>query len=726
MEKPMFYFGSCYLWTLMILSLTGMGMAVGLAVAVVPVIIFLLDRLRRPVQGKQKLKFFLAACAIVLAACTVFLLQTLLVYRPALEHAGEEVEGTFLVTEVLNDSSSGAHRCVLVVDGGEPVRKLRLSSDTYAPRVGDVFRGTLQMKALGEQNPAVARYYKSRGIYLGAISGGRIDADPLDETERRGDVSVPPVKLAWWTLRIRLTTLRETLTERIEEWLPPEESGVLEGMLVGDKTDISADTNAVFQKAGVLHLFAVSGFHVSLWTMLVYQIFLHFGAGRKTASGGAILFLFLFVALTGFPRSAVRAGIMLAVFFLSRLWVRSSEPLNALGIAVLVIVLPNPFYAGDTGVLLSYAATLGILSWYPPLSGALRQYLMERIFNYKLRKKVEAPLGVLLVSLCSFVFTLPVMVLTFGNVSLVTLLSNLLVSSSSSAAILLTGLGALAASVPGLSLLCPWCFLGAGVLARFMVSACTALAGLPFAYISLTGRGFGLGLTGALLVAVAGFVLYGSLQERGLIRMTALLSVIVLLGSVFAETALNRNVTHVVFPDVEGSCAVVIHRHAAAVIGCGSDEYGTEQALKDLFQREGVTKVSALVVPRETKTESGAVKAVREAFGPEVYLPPEQFAGPEEQVIDLWPDVALHLYRQERDYPSALLEVQGVRHLLLFRPTVRVEALPPEARSASVCYLRGKRSEGLKLPTSSYIIVSGESGEVDARVSKGRFRLYRR
>ena len=215
---------------------------------------------------------------------------------------------------------------------------------------GIVDDGGAKLKALGEQNPAVARYYKSRGLYLGATSSGRIDADPLDETEARGDVTVPPVRLAWWTLRIRLTTLRETLTGRIEEWLPPEEAGVLEGMLVGDKTDIGPDTNTAFQRAGVLHLFAVSGFHVSLWTMLVYKILLHFGAGRKTASGGAILFLFLFVALTGFPRSAVRAGIMLGVFFLSRMFVRSSEPLNALGVAVLVIVLPNPFYAGDTGV----------------------------------------------------------------------------------------------------------------------------------------------------------------------------------------------------------------------------------------------------------------------------------------------------------------------------------------------------------------------------------------
>ena len=136
-------------------------------------------------------------------------------------------------------------------------------------------RPGMQLKALGEQNPAVARYYKSRGLYLGATSSGRIDADPLDETEARGDVTVPPVRLAWWTLRIRLTTLRETLTGRIEEWLPPEEAGVLEGMLVGDKTDIGPDTNTAFQRAGVLHLFAVSGFHVSLWTMLVYKILLH-------------------------------------------------------------------------------------------------------------------------------------------------------------------------------------------------------------------------------------------------------------------------------------------------------------------------------------------------------------------------------------------------------------------------------------------------------------------
>ncbi len=725
MDKPMFYFGSAYLITLMVLSLTGVGMAIGMLTVAGAACIALLVIIRRPGQGKRKLKFFLAAGAVVIVGCIAFLLQTKLVYEPALTHAEEELEGTFVVSEVLSDSSTGAHRCVLLVEGREPVRKLRFSSSDYRPEVGAVFQGTLQLKALGEQDPAVARYYRSRGLYLAAVTDGRVDGEPMTESARRGGFSVSPIRLAYWSLRIHLNDLRSTFISSIEDRLPEEEAGVLVGMLVGDQSGIDSDTNESFRRAGVQHLFAVSGFHVSLWTMLLYRMFLHLGAGRKTSTGGALLFLFLFVALTGFPRSAVRAGLMLGIFFLSRMFVQSTDPLNALGVAVLCLVLPNPFYAADTGILLSYSATLGILSWYPPLSKQLREFLMQRIPNYKLRKRVEAPLGILLVSLSSFVFTLPVVLLTFENVSLMTLLSNLLVSSASSLAILMTGLGAVLSPLPLLSLLSPWCFLLAGLLARFMLSVCTTLGSLPFAYLSLVGPGFGLGFVGALLVAICGFVLYGSLQEQSLVRLTALLSVVLLLGSVFTDTALNRNVVQIFFPDVPGSCTVVVYRHAAAIIGTGSDAYSTEQSLQELFQREGVTEVTNLVLPRTTKTESGAADVVRNRYTPTYELAPEQFAGPARQTIHLWPEIDLELYLQDGEYPAALLRVCGVRTLLLFRPTVQVENLPVEAATAPVCYLRGKRLQSLKLPSSSYIIVSGESGEVEMRVSNNRFQLYR-
>ena len=725
MEKPMFYYGSAYLWTLMLIAFTGVGMAIGLLVAAAGALCWLLYRLRHVAQGREKRKFFLVAAGVVMVACIAFLVQTKVFYEPALEYAGGTVEGRFLVTEVLNDSSSGAHRCVLKPEGRGPTRKLRFSSSSYTPRVGDVFSAKLDLKLLGEPAPEVARYYKSRGLYLGATTKDRVTAEPFREAAEKGTLDPGPLRLAWWNLRIGLVSFREKLTGEIETWLGAEEASLLKGMLLGDKTDLSPETSTALKRAGVLHLFAVSGFHVSLWSMLWYKGVLRLGGSRKLSGGSALLFLFLFVALTGFSKSAIRAGIMLGVFFLGRMLVRSPEPLNSLGVAAFCVLLPNPFYAGDTGVLLSYFATLGILGLYPPVLRDVRGWLKEKVPNYKRRKRVEGALSLLLLSLATFVATLPVVTLSFGEVSLVTVLSNLLVSSAASAAIFLTGIGALFSPVALLKLLTPWCFLGGGLLAKGILFLCQQFSQWSFAYVSLTGKGFGLGLVAALLVGTAGFVLYGSSRDKGMVRVTALLAAIVLLTSVFTDTALSRDVPKVTFLNVSGTCIVLTYRHAAFVIGTGSDEYSSEEGVHRLLQREGISEVTALVVPRESKTESGALEVFRTSFSPRTLLEPSDLEKQNAGTLRLLPSVSLTLYREGQDIPAALLVVEKVPFLLLFRPSADRTVLPPEALQAPVCFCRGKAPDGLKSALSSYIIVSGETGEIEARVHNGRAQLYR-
>ncbi|MBO7689529.1 MAG: ComEC/Rec2 family competence protein [Clostridia bacterium] len=724
MEKPLFYLGSAWLWALMLIAFTGTPMAGVLGVLALGAAIWLLWLLRRTFQDREKLRFFLAAALMVLAACVFYLVQWNAVYRPALSHAGEKATGTYLVTEVLNDSPGGAHRCVVKVLEGGPVRRLRFSSSKYVPKVGDVFSAALQLSELGAGEPDIQRYYRSRGLYLGATTSGHVYADPLRERAARGEVDLSPPRLFVWRVYTGLAGFRDHRMEHLSDRLPEDLGAILRGMLVGDKTEIPSETNEMFRKAGILHLFAVSGFHTALWTMLFYKLLLRAGAGKRTAAFGAILFLLVFVMLTGLSRSAVRAGVMLGMFFLGRMVARTSEPLNTLGAAALCVVAPNPFYGGDAGVLLSYFATLGILSLYPPLLAALRKRLKERVHNYKLRKRLESPAALVLLTLSTFMATLPVVTLSFGNVSLAAFLSNLLVTFAAEAAILLAGSGALCSAVPGLSLMSPWCYLGAGMLARYLLAASGRLAALPLSYVSLTGRGFGLGLAAALLTATAGFVLYSTLQDPGMVRVTALLSAIVLLGSVLTEAALNREVIKVTFPDVSGTCAVVSYRHGAAVIGCGSDDYQTTTALNDLFQREGITRFSALVVPREQQTETGAMKAVLEEREPGFLLDPETVEEQHIETVWLAPQIALHLFHQNGDCCAGLLEADGVRFLLLFRPTVDLSALPPEARAAPVCFVRGNPPEGLKSGPSSYIIVSGETGELEARVRHGKLRLY--
>lgn len=726
MDKPFFYFGSAYLWTLMLIALTADGMAwVFLAGGVLAGIV-LLVRLRTQRTGTEKRKFFLLSALVVVLASAAFLLQLHLVYRPAMAQAGEEVMLDGYVTEVLSDSMTGAHRCVVRTLDGSPVRQVRFSSSHYRPAVGDSFRVKVTLKGPGEQSEEVRRYYRSRGLYLSAATTGRVDAVPLTERIGNGEVSWSPFREALVRLVLRIGQVREDMEAVVNEWLPDEYAAVLNGMLVGDTGELADGTRETFRRAGVMHLFAVSGFHTSLWAMLFFHFLLRCGAGRRTSSVLSILFLLFFVILTGFARSAVRAAVMMAVFFLCRLILRSPDPLGSLGMAVLCVLAPNPFYGGDAGVLLSYFATLGILSLYPPAAKAMRErFLKEKIHDYKRRKRLDNMFSLLLIAGSTFVMTLPVVALTFERVSLVLLVSNLLLTSAASTAIFLTGAGAVFGLLPGLSLLTPWCGLLAGCIARYILKVCGMLSALPFAYVTLTGKGFLLGLVAAILVALSGFVLYGSLPEPGLVRMTALLTVIVLLGSVLAETAMDRNVAKVIFADVEGTCIVVTHRHAAYLIGAGGDEYGTPLQVEDIFSRESVSTVPLVVVPRAKKTESGALEALRETWAPETLLQPDDLPDTPVQTVRAAPEITLKLYRLDGDDCAGLLTVQGVDLLLLFRPTVDLSRLPTEALQAPVVFLRGNRPQDLKLAPSSYIIVSGETGEIETRIRSGKFRLYR-
>lgn len=575
MEKPLFYVGTALLWTYLCLHLTGTGLAWGLLAVSLVLSVFLAVRYRvrrrraaahpdydesldpgiwQPRryerQYARRVGLFLAVALTVSFGCTAWLLETKLSYEPQLSLTGEDVKVTAVVTERLTDSSMGAHRCVLKVldvqghEEGKPVNRLRVlqfSSKHYTPHVGDVLtlKGTLF--ALGESDPSIQSYYKSQGRYLGLMTYSSVESTPLSESE----VSMGVATRAILTVKGTLNRFRTRLTDSLFEWLPSRSAAVLSGMLTGDKLEMDEETKTLFQKAGVSHLFAVSGFHVSLWSMLLYKLLLSVGAGRKVSCVGAMEFLLLFVALTGFSRSAVRAGIMLAVFFLSRMLRETNDPLNSLGLAALVLLLGNPFYGGSTDLLLSYFATLGILSVYPKLMEPLRrEYLMVKIPNYNIRSRVENGIAILLISTIVFVFTLPVVLVSFGAVSLVSPLTNLLVSSAASAAILCSGLGALFSLIPGVSLLSPWCFLLSGEAARFLFFACEKTAELPFSYVSLDSPSFSLGIGASIFLAAFSFVLYGTLPkdstaERGYVRVTVLLCLCLLLSSILVPDLLQ-------------------------------------------------------------------------------------------------------------------------------------------------------------------------------------------
>lgn len=141
----------------------------------------------------------------------------------------------------------------------------------------------------------------------------------------------------------------------------------LAAMLLSERGGISRDDRALFSIAGISHLLAVSGTHVAIIfaiASLLFMPFLFFG-GPKLHKVAVLAVVWLFVALNGFAPSTVRAGIMLSLFVLGRLFMRNISSGNILICAALVMLAFNPYNLYDVGFQLSFCAVAGILAVQP-------------------------------------------------------------------------------------------------------------------------------------------------------------------------------------------------------------------------------------------------------------------------------------------------------------------------------------------------------------------------
>lgn len=134
---------------------------------------------------------------------------------------------------------------------------------------------------------------------------------------------------------------------------------------------------------------------------------------------------FSFMAVTGFAPSVVRAGVMLAVVYSGKMFMRKGDSLNSLGIAALILTVPNPTAVADVGMLLSFTATLGIILWARKIS----VYIMGKFAKLKrLKKPVEFTVNLFAVSVSAAVWTMPISVLMFGKVSVFSILLSVILS----------------------------------------------------------------------------------------------------------------------------------------------------------------------------------------------------------------------------------------------------------------------------------------------------------
>ena len=309
-------------------------------------------------------------------------------------------------------------------------------------------------------------------------------------------------------------TLKKYMLGRLGADGTDERSGLLSALLLGDKSGIDSETELAFRKCGVSHLTVVSGLHVVTVTMFLFEIMRRLT--KRPPVIPALILVWLLAALTAFSPSAVRAAIMLSIVLCATYFGREGDGLNSLGVAVFVMCLFSPSVVCDVGFLLSVSATAGLLVIAP----RIRRWMMEKMKAEERSRPVRGLLygfsEIIAQSVAAWLATLPVTVLFFGSVSLISPLANLLTLTP--AALTLT-LGIPAATLP-------WIGVGflriAGVGAGWLIWITRALASLPFSYSYVAYPYFAV----AALAAVAAYIAVKRGRIRALTAVTLALSVL--------------------------------------------------------------------------------------------------------------------------------------------------------------------------------------------------------
>jgi len=162
-----------------------------------------------------------------------------------------------------------------------------------------------------------------------------------------------------------LNRMIQTLESGVPEGRPY--AGYIQSMITGDKRFLGHTNKNRIRDAGVMHYFAISGFHLSVVALICLSAFQLIGFPRPLAIGSMLAFSSFYVWLTGSPVSAQRALIMLLCYFGAQWLNRKPDAFAAVATAGWFIVLIDPPQLFTPGFQLSFVVVIGIVTQSPAL-----------------------------------------------------------------------------------------------------------------------------------------------------------------------------------------------------------------------------------------------------------------------------------------------------------------------------------------------------------------------
>jgi len=209
---------------------------------------------------------------------------------------------------------------------------------------------------------------------------------------------------------------KEIAAQRINELWPEPHASFMAGLLYGYRGGLGS-LNEHFSRTGVTHIVAISGYNITIISMILMNICSYLLIPRKKAFYYIVFGICVFLIFAGLSASVVRAGIMGIIVLVARQLGRPSRIANVLLLTAVFMTMHSPHIVlWDAGFQLSYISTLGLIYITP----TIEKYFMRIPEVFALRESVTTTLS-------AIVATLPLILFQFKRFSSVAPIVNVLI-----------------------------------------------------------------------------------------------------------------------------------------------------------------------------------------------------------------------------------------------------------------------------------------------------------
>lgn len=438
----------------------------------------------------------------------------------------------------------------------------------------DKITANVKLFTLGRDNDIYLKHYKSSALSLGAYPCGALE---IQKSANHG-------------LGQLILKLRVKMSGEIMKLLPNDYGAVITGIVLGDKSSLSIRTKNDFRFCGVSHLFAVSGLHISVWSLAFFNAIKKLRLSYKKCSVLTILFCIFFMALTGFNPPVIRSGFMMIMMFAAELFKREADAFNSIGFSLTVMLMSNPYNAINVSLLLSVLATSGILILHPIIFNVLTTKF-KNIKNGKLKTLMFSTISIISVSISVTVFTMPIYIFVFGAISSLQIISNLLMISLGTLCMELAGVGALLCASGAVVLGKPLVVF-AGVLSKIITETAHFLSSFRYAMFPLNTE---LSLLITVVFAVVGLIFYLlKYKNKRVISILCIFCAVVFSSVNIFSFLYEFNRLKLSVANAEGAVEIVASYKGKNIIFTNGSDYFSENVICGIIDKYGINTIDYL------------------------------------------------------------------------------------------------------------------------------------